>query len=121
MRFVFNFTHNFLLTPDHTIVSKLIAEIRKSESNSHELWGFFSREAVYSVFHNSQFLEELLDTADYTPIIHKDHLISHLPGSMNNLAELLMGKGKGQILERDNFTSLFSKQLIVANTCILQF
>lgn len=121
MRFVFNFTHDFLLPPDLTIISKLIAEIRKSEKNSHELWGFFSREAVYSLFQQSQFLNELLNAADFTPVMHKDHLTSLMPGSIEHFAKKQMERGKGKILERGDFSSLMSKQLIAVNTCILQF
>ncbi|MHA1518895.1 MAG: hypothetical protein ACTSRK_01805 [Promethearchaeota archaeon] len=119
MRFVFNFTHDFLLSPDLNIVSKLIAEIRKSENNSHEIWGFFSKEAVYTLFQQSRFLSELLVAADFTPVIHKDHLISLVPKSLGNFAE--QPKEKRKIFDRDDFASLFNKQLIATDTCILQF
>ncbi|MHA1674656.1 MAG: hypothetical protein ACTSYI_13640 [Promethearchaeota archaeon] len=119
MQFVFNFTHDFLLSPDLTIVSKLIAEIRKSENLSHDIWGFFSKEAVYTLFHHSLFLNELLNAPDFRFVIHGDHLTSLMPGSMEHFKEKLMENGK--ILERSEFSSLLSEQLTADNTCILQF
>ncbi|MHA1619043.1 MAG: hypothetical protein ACTSVZ_07135 [Promethearchaeota archaeon] len=121
MRFVFHFTHHFLLTPDHTIISRIIDEIQNNQGQSHEIWGFFSQEAIYTLFDQSQFLDKLLDESDFTPIVHKDHLVSIMPGTMKKFVEKRMEEAKGKILGRSEFTALLSDQLIATDTCILKF